>query len=590
MEALGRFQLALDAGRIGTWSTDLASGMQVWSPRQYSLFGLPEDTPVTSAMFMAMVEPADRPRVDLSPEDLAPGRRHEAQFRIRRTDGEIRWLAAHSLVRTNEQGAAVEIVGVTWDITDSKRSEASHLEAERRLALATEAAQIGVWDWDIASGEFFYSPKARSLYGFSSHQEITYEILRNRTHPDDYAQIEPILARALDPAKRTQETYRYRITRADDGRERWLLAHGGAVFSSDAATARPERYTGTLQDITDEVETEAKLVDEQARLSLAIGAADLAVWELSVATNTITPSRELNRLYRFPEHAQPDTEEFMSLYAPGERARVERDAADSVAAGNPTIRFEAKHQWPDGVEKWIGVRAQVLFDKDGQPTRVIGVAMDVTERRMAEDLLRLTARELQHRVKNNLAVVQSLAGLSLRANRPIEQSISVFSDRLRALAVATDLLTRGNWRDVSIRELVDEVVGPHQEDERERIVVTGDDSRVDGSAALALGMALHELCTNAVKYGALSTPQGQVLLNWATHDGTIRVDWEERGGPPVEVPSNTGFGMKLLRGLFTQSHGTVATEFRPEGLVCHLTIAVRGSAVDPPPPTGQSNV
>ncbi len=111
----------------------------------------------------------------------------------------------------------------------------------------------------------------------------------------------------------------------------------------------------------------------------------------------------------------------MSLYAPGERLGLNRRPL-KVWLRNPTIRPEAKHRWPDGVEKWIGVRAQVLFDKDGQPTRVIGVAMDVTERRLAEDLLRLTARELQHRVKNNLAVRASLAGVSLRARSAINLS------------------------------------------------------------------------------------------------------------------------------------------------------------------------
>jgi PAS domain S-box-containing protein len=568
-----RLQLALNAGAMGTWSQDLATGKEVWDQRQYALFGVPEGTPVSRDLFLGMVVPEDLTAVEVKPEHLSAGARHDSQFRIRLPDGDIRWITAHSLTRVDGSGTPFERVGVNWDSTDQKTSEARSVEAERRLALATEAARIGIWDWNIVTGEFFYSPIARSVYGFGSEETITFDTLRQRTYPQDYLNIQPVLARALDPLQRGRESYRYRITRADNGEERWLLAHGGAVFIN----SQPVRYTGTLQDITDDVSIQAELEDEQARLQLALSAADLAVWELDAATNKVTASSELNRLYRFPADANPGIEEFQSLYAPGERERVESESAKAFASGNRTIRFEAKHQWPDGVVKWISVRAQIIVDSRNTPTRVIGVAMDVTERRRYEDHLRLTARELQHRVKNSLAVVQSIATQSFRGSRTKEEGLVAFTGRLHALAGATDLLTNGNWEAVSVSEIVEQVLRPFKDEQRSRIVVEGSEVRIPSGMAVNLGMALHELSTNAIKYGALSAEEGGVSIRWTSTPPEIVLEWRETGGPAVIPPSRAGFGASLLtRGLFDDGTGKVSLHFDPEGVKC--TIVVHATA------------
>ena len=554
---------------MGTWSSNLATGEQVWDDRQYALFGLPKGTPVTRDLFLGMVLPEDLPLVDLEDTDLRPGAPYDSQFRIRRPDGEIRWLTAHSLVRVNDAGTPVELVGVNWDSTAQKQAEWRLVEAERRLALATEAAAIGIWDWDIASGAFFYSPRARSIYGFSPDETITFELLQQRTYPQDYRYVEPILGRALDPIQRAQETYRYRISRADTGEERWLLAHGSAVFAHN----QPIRYTGTLQDITEDVRVQERLEDEQARLQLALSAADLAIWELEVATNRVTASPELNRLYRFADGAAPSIEDFQALYAPGERERVEAESAASFAKGDRTIRFEAKHQWPDGVVKWIGVRARILVDDQGAPARVIGVAMDVTERHRYEEQLQLTARELQHRVKNNLAVVQSIAAQSFRGSASKEEGVAVFAGRLRALASATELLTKGNWEAVPVAEIVEEILRPFRDEKRSHFTFEGAPIRIPSNIAVTLGMALHELSTNAVKYGALSNDRGVVAVRWQPNATGIVIDWQEKDGPAVAPPARSGFGTKLLtRGLFDDGTGRVDLAFDPAGVRCTIAI------------------
>jgi two-component sensor histidine kinase len=263
----------------------------------------------------------------------------------------------------------------------------------------------------------------------------------------------------------------------------------------------------------------------------------------------------------------------LRLYAPGERERVEAETLATLQRGETSIRFEARHLWPDGVVKWISVRAQIILEADGTPSRVLGVAMDVTDRRQSEERLKVTARELQHRVKNMLAVVQSIAGQSFRTAATTEQGLVAFTGRLKALAAATDLMTRGNWETVPVGDVVEEILKPYRDDQNDRFAIIGERAPIDARDAVSLGMALHELATNAVKYGALSRDSGRVSVRWAKTEGRLVLDWSESGGPPVIPPDATGFGTRLLRrGLFEATAGRVELEFRPEGVACRIVL------------------
>jgi PAS domain S-box-containing protein len=582
-QSVQHLELALDAGRMGTWRYDLATGKQEWNARQFELLGLPPDAEPSRSTFISVVLPEDADRIAFSPENLRSGHFHDSEFRVRLPDGQIRWIAARSFARHDSEGRAIERIGVNWDTTERKQAELAALDAERRLALAAEAARLGIWDWNIETGAFYYSPRAREIYGFQPDEVITYDRLQARTLPEDYRQIEPIVARALDPAVRGYELYRYRITRADNGEERWLLAHGGAVFEERGGRAQPVRFTGTLQDITDEIWTQQALVDEQTRLQLALAAGELAVWELDVQTNTIKSSPELNRLYRFPEDSTPALEDFLRLYDPEELERVQATTAAALAGGDSAIKFEARHVWPDGQIKWISVRAQV-FSEDGRPRRVLGVAMDATERRLSEERLRTTARELQHRVKNTLSVVQSIATQTFRSAPTKEAGVAAFGARLRALGRATDLLTNGNWQQVRLGEVVSEVLQPHRDQLHDRFDVSGEEIDIDSRHAVSLALALHELSTNAIKYGALSNETGRVDLRWRQDGAAVVLDWAESGGPPILAPPvSTGFGTKLLtRGLFDLSEGGVQIDYLPDGVRCRMVIGGLPSAGDAP--------
>jgi PAS domain S-box-containing protein len=203
-----------------------------------------------------------------------------------------------------------------------------------------------------------------------------------------------------------------------------------------------------------------------------------------------------------------------------------------------------------------------------------GVMRDVTERKRAEELQLLLVNELNHRVKNTLATVQSVAGQTLRNASDLDGARDSLNTRLLALARAHDILTRESWDGADLRDVVSSLIGSHGDPERFR--TEGPPLRLAPKAALSLSLALHELMTNATKYGALSNEVGRVALTWTRvkDDGVERLNlrWEEIDGPSVSTPSRQGFGSRLITGgLARELGGEVRLEYPPTGVVCSIT-------------------
>jgi PAS domain S-box-containing protein len=198
----------------------------------------------------------------------------------------------------------------------------------------------------------------------------------------------------------------------------------------------------------------------------------------------------------------------------------------------------------------------------------------VLERKRTEEHQRLLLNELNHRVKNTLAVIQSIAQQTFRGEAAAPEARGAFESRLTALAAAHDLLTGRNWEAASLLAVIDRA-GIGCGAGNERIVIEGEDIELAPRTAVSIAMALHELCTNAVKYGALSTEAGRVEISWTVtgEAGARRLSlcWIEEGGPPVAPPSRRGFGSRMIeRGLAAELGGTAELLFRPEGVICRV--------------------
>jgi len=271
-----------------------------------------------------------------------------------------------------------------------------------------------------------------------------------------------------------------------------------------------------------------------------------------------------------------DNDEFRRTLHPEDRYKVAEfhqtaDRIDSYPAEYRIVRSDGRLLWMSG-------RGRVIErDPDGKARRVANIVVDVTERKKSEERTKLLIDELNHRVKNTLATVQAIVAQSLRDERDSRGAREVIEARLQSLSSSHNLLTRANWEGAALHDVVGEAMRPFIRLNHDgQISVEGQQVRLRPKVALSLGMALHELATNASKYGALSVASGQVAVWWtpATVVGAPYLDfhWREQGGPVVKQRSRRGFGSRLIeQGLAHELGGSAHLEYLPSGINCRIS-------------------
>jgi len=218
------------------------------------------------------------------------------------------------------------------------------------------------------------------------------------------------------------------------------------------------------------------------------------------------------------------------------------------------------------------IRGQASYRADGTPLALIGVLQEITERKRAEEHRTLLANELSHRVKNSLAMVQAIIGQTLRKATSLEEAGATLEARIHAMAAANDLLVNERWESASMRTLLQRTLAPFGIDDGTHFELDGPDLKLPPGVAVALALGLHEMATNAAKYGALSQEGGVVCLSWEIVNGSrphrLHFTWTEVGGPPVTAPTRTGFGTKLIqRVLAREIGGEAEIDYQPNGVI-----------------------
>src|SRR5665213_275477 len=223
--------------------------------------------------------------------------------------------------------------------------------------------------------------------------------------------------------------------------------------------------------------------------------------------------------------------------------------------------------------RWHNLHIEPLRDETDGIVGLTCAAIDVTERKESEAHLRLLMRELTHRSKNLLAVIQGMARQTARHAGSTEAFLNQFAARLQALAASHDILVRESWYGASLRELAQSQLVAYIESGEGQIAIEGPPAALKPEAAQNLGLALHELAVNAAKFGALSVPGGRVSITWTLHDHTLALEWHEQCGPKVKARRKRGFGsMVIERNLARALDATVEMAFEPDGLRCHIVI------------------
>ena len=326
--------------------------------------------------------------------------------------------------------------------------------------------------------------------------------------------------------------------------------------------------------------TEVKRAEE--RLRIAQEAGGIGSFEVLPVTRTVEVSEEFCRIWGIPFSPILSLDETLMAVHPDDVPRVltGRDSITADALGYVEYRITR----PDNGElRWIARRGEAIADAQQDVVRFAGVIYDITDRRNAEETLadqarhqRLLINELNHRVKNTLAIVQSLAQQTFKGDAPLPGAREAFEARLTSLAAAHNLLTQKNWEHTSLNDAVRVSVAATAGTSAQRVTIDGPEILLDPQTAVTLTMAIHELSTNALKYGALSNDTGKVAVQWTIVDNPgsrcrMHFSWEESGGPAVEAPLKRGFGSRLIeRGIASELRGIVKLSFEPAGVVCKI--------------------
>jgi len=255
---------------------------------------------------------------------------------------------------------------------------------------------------------------------------------------------------------------------------------------------------------------------------------------------------------------------------PRDRPRLEAASREASTRRAP-FHYEGRFRRPDGSLRIIELHGRPRFDGAGGFRGYAGMAMDVTEARLAEQRQQLLIDELNHRVKNTLATVQSLVRHTLRHAGAPRELDALLTDRLMALSAAHDVLTREKWQGAGLADIVHGALAPYLG--LGRIAVAGPDAWVAPHVAVALSMALHELATNALKHGSLSSDAGRVSLSWVEAERGVDLEWRESDGPRIASPERTGFGSRLLGRALASEFGSAADiAYAPDGVVCRFRV------------------
>ncbi|MBB3016979.1 two-component sensor histidine kinase/PAS domain-containing protein [Microvirga lupini] len=322
----------------------------------------------------------------------------------------------------------------------------------------------------------------------------------------------------------------------------------------------------------------AQIAESEARLRLALNAGHFGSWELTPETGVFITSANCRANFGRGRDEPFTYADLVSSIHPDDRA-MQAEAVAQAIATNTDLHVEYRAIWPDESEHWIRVSGRKRIGANGQLS-MVGVSQEITERKLADERQALLLRELNHRVKNTLATVQSVASLTRRSAENTDPAAwNAFMDRLHGLAKTHDLLTNTQWQGALLDDVLKNELDPYQDAMRQRIRLRGPRINLQPGAVLALGLAIHEMATNAVKYGSLSVPDGKVHVMWAITSGSappsLLVEWVESGGPTVKKPERQGFGTKLIqRGLAQQLGGEIKLDFAPTGVRCVITFPI----------------
>ena len=487
-----------------------------------------------------------------------------------RKDGGIIWASLTVGCVRKTDGGVDYFVSVVQDITDRKRTEARLAERNAQLDLAGKIARIGSFTYDPATKKSQLSPGFAAIYGLPEGTlEISREEWRARVHPDDLPSLDAVVRRAFTRGER-EYVLEFRIFRG--GQVRWIESR--SLISYNEA-GKPVRRIGAQIDVTERKQAEQALAERNIQLALAAKAGLVGSYAYDADTEIMQISAGYAAIHGFPEGTtEIARSECLAGVHPDDIGRVEQFRSEAFRDRRREYNVEYRIIRPGGELRWVETRCFLSFSGGGHPHRVVGVSIDITERKRVEEQQRTLIAELDHRVKNALATVSAVVSHTRQGSRSVADFVAALDGRIRSMATTHELLSSRRWQGVSLTELVRRELAPYAT--RNNTEINGPGILLKPEAGQAMAMVLHELATNAAKYGALSTKDGRVSIRWDRHlnghpQSHLVFEWQEIGGPPVVALGKSSYGTSTIRDLIPYEFGgTVDLVLAPEGVRCRL--------------------
>ncbi len=480
-----------------------------------------------------------------------------------------RILAAQTVVLA---GALLTLVLAAL-FAERRHNEAVLKQSERRLQLALDGAELGAFSADLATGRFECDARATLIHGHNV-QPTTIRESRRFVHPQDRIRIDAALAEAQRSGGIWNAEYRVKhpAGHLHAGETRWVAVEGTIVRDTRGTALG---LLGVTRDITERKRTEQALAERNLQLAIAGKSARVGSFAYDVDTEKMQISAGYAAIHGFSDGTTEIARSRWQLGVhPEDLMRWEELRRRAFRERWQEYSGEYRLVGSSGEVRWIEARVFVSYGSDGRAQRVVGVDIDVTTRKHAEEHQRTLNAELDHRVKNMLATVSAIIIQTPKVNSSLADYVAGLDERIKSLARTHELLSHSRWHGVSLEEIVRRELAPYLADNAE---IGGPCVTLKAEAAQALCIVLHELATNAAKHGAFSKPGGRLSLQWwwlrNGSPGRLAIEWQELGGPPVREPTQPGYGTSIVRELIPfELGGTADLDFATNGLQCRLEI------------------
>lgn len=495
------------------------------------------------------------------------GEAFEAEFRIRNASGEYRWHHGRVSPIKNDMGIVTGWVGTVTDIQDQKAIAERLRTSQERLDLAVRAHNIGIFDFDMMDRVLIWSDQMMKLFDIDPNDfDNSPEFWYSRVYHEDLEDHQKLVAKAIK-RKSPHIEFKYRVKHRN-GRLRYIAGSANIIYDGNGA---PLRMVGVNYDYTDQYRAQKALLESEQRLKATYHSVGVGISEIDASGKYFRVNEAWTKITGFSVD-EVQGKHFDDIMLPQDAERCGEAFKKFTEGGTEAFECEVRCAHKDGHALWLHTSTSAVRDENGKFIYAVRVIRDITERKEYQERQKLLINELNHRVKNTLATIQGIASQTIRYSPDLHEFKTRFEQRLLAISLTHNILTEESWEGAALIDIIRAELTPFHGAETLRWFVIGPSVRLKPEVVVPFGMVVHELATNAVKYGALSNADGIVNVSWTLAEDRLNFCWVETGGPEVVPPINTGFGSKLIQGLRRQMNADWSINYAPSGVECELII------------------